>query len=105
MFRAGLLVVAACTSGMQETVVVEQGACTALEGRTFTAPDGGQLSFDVESSRASQFTWLRGEVGETGYVSCNGAVLTATTGTRTLQATFDAKALRLSWGGAIYAAQ
>ena len=97
--------VAACTSSMQETGMVEQGACMALEGRTFTSAVGS-LTFDVESARASQFTWLHSDLGETGQVRCDGGTLTVTTtNKRTLQATFDPATLRLSWAGAVYVAQ
>lgn len=82
---------------------MEQGACIALEGRTFTSA-AGSLTFDVESARASQFTWLHADVGETGQVRCDGGVLTAT-GTRTLQAAFDPATLRLTWAGSVYVAQ
>lgn len=111
--------VPACTSSMQETAQVEQGACIALEGRTFAsvdelacgpAPESAgrcrwQLTFDVESARASQFTWLHSDLGEAGQVRCDGGVLTATIGTRTLQATFDPATLRLRWAGTVYVAQ
>ena len=102
LLLAGL--VPACTYSMQETAQVEQGACIALEGRTFTSA-AGSLTFDVESARASQFTWLHADVGETGQVRCEGGVLTATTGTRTLQAAFDPATLRLTWAGTVYVAQ
>jgi hypothetical protein len=98
---------------MQETALVEQGACVALEGRTFASvdeldcgltPDGAgrcrwQVSFEVESARASQFTWLHVDVGETGQVTCDGGALAATINNRRLRGTFDPKTLRLTWAG------
>ncbi len=119
----GLVAIPACTSNMQETALVEQGACVALEGRTFTSvdelecltPDRGgsedagrcrwQVSFEVESARESQFTWLHSDVGETGQVTCKGGALTATINNRRVRGTFDSKTLRLTWAGVSYVAQ
>ena len=116
----GLLIVAglipACTSGLSETSVAEseQGACTRLEGRTFVSVDElecgvtqrcrWQLAFDVDSTATSQFMWFYSDVAEVGQVSCAGGVVTATTATRTLRATFDRQTLRLSWAGETYVA-
>jgi len=94
----------ACTSGLYETQVEEQGACTALEGRTFTSSDGGQLAFDVDSAATSQVTWFDSEIAEAGQVSCVGTKVTATIAGRTLRAVFDPQALRLQWAGVSYAA-
>jgi hypothetical protein len=118
MLRGLLLAgfVPACTSGMTETTVVEQGACTALEGRTFVSQNElecgrsgarcrWQLTFDVDTARTSQFVWQFSDVGDVGQVTCNGSAIIATTSSRTLRATFDAATLRLHWAGETYISQ
>ena len=109
----------ACTSGMYETTAVEQGACTALEGRTFSSvnelecgrtPEGvarcrWQLAFDIGNAASSQFSWTYSDVSDAGQVICSGNTVTAKTGSRTIRATFDPHTLRLQWAGETYVAQ
>ncbi len=113
------LVPAACTSAMNETGTIEQGACTALEGRTFASinelecgltPDGvgrckWQVAFEVDSAESSQFTWLYSDIGEFGHVRCVSGAVEASTSNRSIPATFDPATLRLTWAGEIYVAQ
>lgn len=115
-----LLALGACT-GMQDPSTVEQadGACFELEGRTFASvdelecgltPDGvarchWSVTFTARDTQSTDFLWSYSDVGEAGSVSCLGDVLTATTGARTVHATYDPAAQTLSWAGQTYVAQ
>ncbi len=113
-----MLALSACTSGSyyESTVVEEQGACVALEGRTFQStselecgrtPDGvarcrWQLVFDVSHATASEFSWHYSDVSEAGQVTCRGSSITAISAGRTIQGTFDPVTQTLVWAGESY---
>ena len=115
------LAVAACTSNLHEPPLAEtaQGACVALEGRTFTSleelecgrtPEGiatcrWQLTFDIGTAAVSQFAWTYSDVSEAGQVTCVDNTITATASGRTIRGTFDPASLRLDWAGETYVAQ
>lgn len=119
MLSLGLAVPAACTSGgYVESTAVEQGACIALEGRSFQSaselecgrtPTGiarchWQLSFDIGEPTTSEFSWHYSDVSEGGQVSCRGSSVTATGAGRTIQGTFDLVNQTLVWAGELYTA-
>ena len=116
---AVLITLGACTGGMQDPSTVEQqnGACIALEGRTFQSvdklecgrtPDGTAscnwtLSFATRDAATSEFAWTYSDVSEGGRVSCRGQSLTATT-SRTISGTYDPQTQTLIWAGDTYIA-
>jgi hypothetical protein len=101
---------------MQDPATVEQqnGACIALEGRTFASlnelecgltPDGvgrchWQISFATRDKTASDFAWSHSDVGESGRVECHGETVAATT----YAGAFDPATQLLTWAGEAYAA-
>jgi len=112
-----LLALSACTSGTYyESTVVEQGACIALEGRSFQSldelecgrtPDGvarcrWQVSFDIGLPTASEFSWHYSDVSEAGQVTCHGSSITAVSVGRTIQGSFDPATQTLVWAGQRY---
>lgn len=115
-----LLLANACTSGpYTESSVgdVEQGACVALEGRTFQSieelecgrtPEGvalcrWQVAFEISTATNSEFAWTYSDVGEAGRAVCNGNSITATSGGgRAITGSFDRATQRLVWAGVAY---
>ncbi len=105
---------------MQDPTTVEQqnGACIALEGRTFTSvdelecgrsPDGtGRchwlITFAIRDNRASDFAWSYSDVAESGKVECHGETL-AGIASRSYTGAFDPATQTLTWAGAQYLAQ
>jgi hypothetical protein len=122
MLRASLALLAlgACTGGMHDPSTVEQqnGACIALEGRTFASlqelecgrtPDGvaqchWQLVFATRDTTASEFAWSYSDVSEGGRVECLGQRITAFSASRILSGTFDSSTQMLNWAGETYVA-
>ena len=112
-----LLVLAACTTKLGDDVVVEDGACTALEGRVFTStrplecglgPAGVEycnwtLSFQPMTTSASQFQWTHSDVGETGTSECHGTNVVGHPGPgRDYVGSIDVEAGVLTWDGESY---
>lgn len=112
-----LLAVSACTSGpYTESTVIEQGACVALEGRSFSSvnelecgrtPDGvalcqWQLAFDIGTQTASEWSWSYSDVSESGRATCTDTSITAVAGDRTLTGMFDPVTQQLIWAGEAY---
>ena len=113
-----VLPLAACT-GMYDPSTVEQqnGACIALEGRTFVSMnelDCGRtsdglarchwgLTFATKDAAASDFAWSYSDVSEQGHVECRGQSIKATA-SRTVTGTFDPGSQILMWGGEAYVA-
>ena len=110
----------ACTGGMHDPSTVEQqnGACFALEGRTFTSvnqlecgrtPDGvgrcnWTIHFATRDTDASDFAWSYSDVSEHGRAECRGESIVATASNRTVNGTFDPATQTLSWNGETYVA-
>jgi hypothetical protein len=115
-----LVTLVACTGGMQDPATVEQqnGACEALEGRTFSSvnelecgltPDGisrchWQLVFATRDTLASEFAWSYSDLTENGRAECHGQAITATA-SRKVTASFDAATQMLVWDGEVYSSQ
>src|SRR5688572_17231212 len=115
-----IVLVTACTGGMHDPSTVEQqnGACFALEGRTFTSvqqlecgrtPDGvakcnWTLTFANRDADASEFAWSYSDVSEHGRAECRGQSIIATAAGRTVTASFDPSSQMLSWNGELYVA-
>ena len=105
----------ACTGGMYDPATVEQqnGACIALEGRTFVSINelecGGAsrchwgLTFATKDATASDFAWNYSDTSEHGRVECRGQGIKATGG-RAMAGTFDPSSQMLLWGGEVYVA-
>jgi hypothetical protein len=116
----GLLLViglSGCIGGMHDPSTVEQqnGACFALEGRTFASVqqlecgrDGNRchwtLSFATRDPEASDFAWAYSDVNESGQVECRGQSIVATRASRTLTGTYDPGTQMLTWNGELYSA-
>jgi len=112
-----LLALAGCTTGLDESSV-EQGACVAIEGHTFSSvdelecgrtPDGPahcrwQVTIDIGDAASSEFTWFYSDVAETGSLTCVGDGITAATPSRMIPVTFDRANQRLEWAGETYVA-
>src|SRR5687767_9033858 len=110
----------ACTGGMHDPSTVEQqnGACFALEGRTFSSvnqlecgrtPDGvarcnWTLSFSTRDTDASDFAWSYSDVSEHGRVECRGQSISAEAAHGTVFGTFDPAMQTLTWNGELYVA-
>ena len=110
---------AACTGGMYDPATVEQqnGACIALEGRTFTSlgefgcgvtPDGAarchwEVTFASKDATASDFAWSYSDVTDQGRVECRGESIKAA-GPRAVIGAFDPTTQILTWGGETYVA-
>jgi hypothetical protein len=112
-----LLLIAGCTTKLGDDVVVEDGACIALEGRQFTSvrqlecglgPGGVEycnwsLSFQPMTASASQFQWSHSDVGETGTSECHGSTVVGHPGPgRDYQGTIDLETGVLIWDGESY---
>ncbi|MDB4954728.1 MAG: hypothetical protein JWO36_2297 [Myxococcales bacterium] len=112
---------AACSSSPAVTpddVATQNGACTALEHRTFTSEAPGECglgpngptscpwTIDVQpfDAQASTFHWHHSDVEEAGGVSCHGAVLTGRPGASQgmLPGSYDTATHVLVWDGVRY---
>lgn len=98
-----------------------KGACTMLEGVQFKSvnqgecgltPDGVALctwhiQFEsYDGSTRSRFTWSHSDVGESGFVTCDGNKLVAEgAGSTPYTGTFDPDTLDLVWDGGAYVAK
>jgi len=114
-----LIALGACTGGMSDPSTVEQqdGACIALEGRTFSSvnqlecgrtPDGTsrchwQITFATRDTTASDFAWAYSDVSEHGRVECRGEQVVTKLGSRTVTGRFDQTTQILTWAGETYA--
>jgi len=114
----GAFTLGACIGGMHEsssTVEQQNGACVALEGRTFESinelecgltPDGvarchWQISFGIRDNTASEFAWSYSDVGETGRVECHGQSVASPS----YVGSFDSATQTLTWAGETYVVQ
>ena len=115
------VLVAGCLDGLPPEKdpgpgVSSRGACTQLEGMTFTSaqqgecgltPDGvglcsWHLRFRAEDGVTTRFTWSHSDVEESGLVSClNGAIRTEQA-TAAYDGAFDETSLDLAWDGRAY---
>ena len=100
------------------TVEQQNGACFALEGRSFTSvrqlecgrtPDGvarcnWTLSFATRDTDASEFAWLYSDISDHGRAECRGQSITATAASRTVSGSFDPATQMLTWDGELYVA-
>jgi hypothetical protein len=105
-----------CIGGMDTSTVEQQnGACFALEGRTFSsiqplewgrtgAKCSWTLSFASRDPESSDFTWSYSDLSASGSLECRGQIIVATTGGRTISATFDPITQVLRWNGELYSA-
>ena len=110
-----VLPIAAC-AGMYDPSTVEQqnGACIALEGRTFVSLnelDCGRtsrchwgLTFATKDAAASDFAWSYSDVSEQGRVECRGQSIKATASRTVVTGAFDPSSQTLMWGGEAYVA-
>ena len=97
------------------SIVANTGACTDLEGLTFRSvapgecgltPDGvatchWHITFAAQDDIRSRFTWGHSDVGEQGFVTCQGDTLTSDEST-SYEGQVDAN-LDLMWDGVAYA--
>ncbi len=100
------------------TMVASRGACTALEGLQFHSlqpgecgltPDGvgsctWHITFEAyDGSTKSRFTWSHSDVGESGYVTCDGSAIHSVDSTFGYQGSFNDAQLDLIWDDRAYA--
>jgi hypothetical protein len=112
-----LVAVVGCTTKLGDDVMVEDGACTALENRQFTSahplecglgPNGveycpWQLVFQPMTASASKFEWSHSDVGEIGTSECHGTTVVGHPGPgREYQGTIDFDTGVLIWDGETY---
>ena len=95
-------------------VVAKRGACTDLEGTTFRSvapgecgltPDGvatchWHITFAAHDATVSRYTWGHSDVGEQGFVSCDGDTIRSDD-TTAYEGHVDAN-LDLMWDGRAY---
>jgi hypothetical protein len=115
------LLLAGCAADPAEDPALidgQNGACTALEGRTFSSveqhecgltPDGvalchWQITFSAIDPQRSMFTWRHSDVGESGAVRCTGRQLSTDGIGRVYTGAYDPGAGVLTWDGLPYAA-
>jgi hypothetical protein len=107
-----------CTAGMHDASTVEQqqGACIALEGLRFESdaelecgltPTGvhhckWHIGFDTSNEAVSRFSWSHSDVGESGFVECNGNAVVTVQSSRELTGAFDPADQTLVWDGVTY---
>ncbi|MBA3457782.1 MAG: hypothetical protein H0T42_32165 [Deltaproteobacteria bacterium] len=98
------------------TVVTRTGACSDLEGTTFRSVDQGEcgltpdgvalchwhITFAAHDDTKSRFTWGHSDVGEQGFVTCEGDTIRSDE-TTAYDGHVDAN-LDLMWDGAAYLA-
>lgn len=99
-------------------MVATRGACTALEGLQFRSLDPGEcgltpdgvgsctwrITFDVyDSSTKSRFTWSHSDVGESGYVMCEGNAIHSVDSSVHYAGSLDPAQLDLVWDDRAYA--
>ncbi|MBL9014536.1 MAG: hypothetical protein JNL83_10190 [Myxococcales bacterium] len=103
------------------TTPIAKGACTMLEGVEFKSvnqgecgltPDGvamctWHIRFEsYDGSTRSRFTWSHSDVGESGFVTCDGTTLVAEgAGATPYSGTFDPNTFDLVWDGGAYVAK
>jgi hypothetical protein len=94
----------------------QDGACTALEGRSFQSidqhecgltPDGvamchWRLDVTALDPQRSSFTWRHSDVGESGSIRCDGRQLSTDGFGPVYTGTYDPEARRLTWVGVTY---
>jgi hypothetical protein len=112
-----LVALVGCTTKLGDDVAVENGACTALEGRQFLSshplecglgPNGveycnWQLSFQPMTASVSQFEWSHSDIGETGTSECHGSTVVGHPGPgREYLGTIDLDTGVLVWDGETY---
>jgi hypothetical protein len=125
MKLALLVVVAGCSQQVAPAdpdptgVLVQNGACSALEGIGFTSlsqgecglgPDGvsqcsWHIAFDARDSAFSDYTWHHSDVEEAARVECHGRALTGYSfdGQARYTGSYDSVTRILTWDGAQYA--
>jgi hypothetical protein len=100
-----------------EEIDKQNGACTALEGRSFSSvaqhecgltPNGPamcnwQLTFTALDPQRSMFMWSHSDVGESGSVRCTGRQLSTDGIGRVYTGSYDPGSAVLTWDGLPYA--
>lgn len=108
-------VVACVACGQAESQVEQLGRCAALEGKRFASsvelecgltPTGPalcrwQIEIRAGDPDSSTLVWRHSDVEETLRVTCNGAVIAAST-PREVSGWFDDESGELTWDGLAY---
>ncbi len=101
-------------------MVAARGACTALEGLQFHSVEPGEcgltpdgvgsctwhITFEAyDGSTKSRFTWSHSDVGESGYVTCDGSAIRSVDSTFSYQGTLAESEIQLDliWDDRAYA--
>ena len=123
-----MLLVAGCTAQVHQNldpdlaaVLVQNGACSALEGASFASvaqgecglgPDGvsqctWHITFDSRDGTASEYSWRHSDVEEAARVECHGRTLTGYTfdGQARYSGDYDPLQRTLTWEAMVYVPQ
>ena len=115
----GMMLVGACGSNASETDAPSAGArrCEMLEGIQFASleqrecglgPNGPELctwhiTFSARDASTSEFDWSHSDVGESGFVTCDGTAVEDPM-SHAQRGTYDPAKRQLVWEDVTYAA-
>jgi hypothetical protein len=113
-----MVVLGACTSGgggrgAADAPPAPAGACSALEGKTFTSVTEGEcglgpsgpvtchwsITFKARDGKSSTYAWQHSDVGESNMATCDGLHVTGMTSFagRTYSGSYDPSTMKLVW--------